>query len=156
MRVTVLSWQTPLSVDSLMILWKQLGVKKGHADIGTQQARSRACGALSFTSCQQHLQRGCCCCCVRWLQINVDIDDCFHSPLGTKLKFFGPWYGSDEMVDQWVHYVTDDWESLQPGWYEEHGASSSSSNGGSSSSSTTASSGEAAVTALSGSASEQQ
>jgi hypothetical protein len=23
--------------------------------------------------------------------INVDVDDCFHSPLGTKLKFFGPW-----------------------------------------------------------------
>eukprot|EP00775_Hariotina_reticulata_P011612 gene11612-11756_t len=32
--------------------------------------------------------------------INVDIDNCFHSPLGTKLKFFGPWYGSDEMVDR--------------------------------------------------------
>jgi hypothetical protein len=78
-------------------------------------------------------------CC--WLQINVDIDDCFHSPLGTKLKFFGPWYGSDEMVDQWMHYVTDDWDSLQPGWYEEHAdgsitkssSSSSSAAGGSSS-----------------------
>lgn len=23
--------------------------------------------------------------------INVDVDDCFHSPLGTKLRFFGPW-----------------------------------------------------------------
>jgi len=34
--------------------------------------------------------------------INVDIDNCFHSPLGTKLKFFGPWYGSDEMVDRLV------------------------------------------------------
>lgn len=34
--------------------------------------------------------------------INVDIDNCFHSPLGTKLKFFGPWYGSDDMVDRSV------------------------------------------------------
>eukprot|EP00878_Enallax_costatus_P016667 GHUV01017487.1.p1 GENE.GHUV01017487.1~~GHUV01017487.1.p1 ORF type:complete len:202 (+),score=66.25 GHUV01017487.1:887-1492(+) len=52
--------------------------------------------------------------------INVDIDDCFHSPLGARLKFFGPWYGSDEMVDQWMHWVTDDWEALQPGDYHEH------------------------------------
>lgn len=24
------------------------------------------------------------------------------------------------MVDQWMHWVTDDWETLQPGDYEEH------------------------------------
>lgn len=29
-------------------------------------------------------------------------------------------YGSDEMVDQWMHWVTDDWEALQPGDYHEH------------------------------------
>jgi hypothetical protein len=53
--------------------------------------------------------------------INIDIEDCFHSPLGADLSFFGPWYGSPQMVDQWVHYVTDDWASLQPGTYDAEG-----------------------------------
>ena len=48
-------------------------------------------------------------------------------------------YGSDEMVDRWMHWVTDDWDSLQPGNYEEHAAAaaapdSNSSNGSRSSS----------------------
>jgi len=54
--------------------------------------------------------------------INVDIEDCFHSPLGSKLSIFGPWYGSEEMVDRWMHYVTDDWSTLQPGDYLEAAA----------------------------------
>lgn len=49
--------------------------------------------------------------------INVDLEGVFHSPLGTKLPFFGPWYGSPEFLDLWAHYVSDDWESLQPGDY---------------------------------------
>lgn len=61
--------------------------------------------------------------------INIDLDGCFHSPLGAKA--LGPWYGSDEMVDAWMHWVSDDWDSLTPGNFEEHpqqaGASSSSS-----------------------------
>ncbi|KAF6251645.1 hypothetical protein COO60DRAFT_596307 [Scenedesmus sp. NREL 46B-D3] len=91
--------------------------------------------------------------------INVDIDDCFHSPLGTKLKFFGPWYGSDEMVDQWMHYVTDDWGSLQPGWYDEHSDSSNTSSSSSSSSSIAAgstSSGHDQAVAVSAGVPEQQ
>jgi hypothetical protein len=51
--------------------------------------------------------------------INVDIEDCFHSPLGSKLPIFGPWYGSEEMVGRWMHYVTDEWSTLQPGDYVE-------------------------------------
>jgi hypothetical protein len=91
------------------------------------------------------------------LQINVDIDDCFHSPLGTKLKFFGPWYGSDEMVDQWMHYVTDDWDSLQPGWYEEHaGGSTTKSSISSSSSGTAGSSGSSEAVPVSAGVPEQQ
>jgi len=35
---------------------------------------------------------------------------------------FGPWYGSQEMVDRWVHYVTDEWSTLQPGDYVEAAA----------------------------------
>lgn len=41
-------------------------------------------------------------------------------------------YGSDEMVDRWMHWVTDDWDSLAPGNYEEHAASSSNGSNGSS------------------------
>jgi hypothetical protein len=26
------------------------------------------------------------------------------------------------MVDRWMHWVTDDWDKLQPGNYEEHAA----------------------------------
>lgn len=51
--------------------------------------------------------------------INVDLEGVFHSPLGAKLPFFGDWYGSESVVDLWLHYVTDDWESLQPGDYQE-------------------------------------
>jgi hypothetical protein len=43
-------------------------------------------------------------------------------------------YGSDEMVDRWMHWVTDDWDSLQPGNYEEHAAAAANGSSGSSSS----------------------
>lgn len=42
-------------------------------------------------------------------------------------------YGSDEMVDRWMHWVSDDWDSLQPGNYEEHAAAATNGNGSSSS-----------------------
>jgi hypothetical protein len=54
--------------------------------------------------------------------INVDLEGVFHSPLGAQLPFFGPWYGSPEFLDSWAHYLTDDWESLQPGTYLEPSA----------------------------------
>lgn len=38
--------------------------------------------------------------------LNVDLEGAFHSPLGTKLSFLGPWYGSDEFLGQWVHHIT--------------------------------------------------
>lgn len=63
--------------------------------------------------------------------INVDIDNCFHSPLGATLPLFGPWYGSEEMVQRWLHYVTDDWDTLQPGAYLETGRDTVQSNGSS-------------------------
>jgi hypothetical protein len=42
-------------------------------------------------------------------------------------------YGSDEMVDRWMHWVNDDWDSLQPGNYEEHATAATNGNGSSSS-----------------------
>lgn len=33
----------------------------------------------------------------------LTLEQCFHSPLGEKLPFFGPWYGSEQMLDKWVH-----------------------------------------------------
>ncbi len=31
--------------------------------------------------------------------LNVNLDGAFHSPLGAKLSFLGPWYGSNEVRD---------------------------------------------------------
>lgn len=50
--------------------------------------------------------------------INVDLDGAFHSPLGAKLPFLGPWYGSPEYLPYWAHYISDDWDSLAPGTYQ--------------------------------------
>lgn len=47
--------------------------------------------------------------------INLEIDGAFHSPLGAKLEFFGPWYGSEEFLDQWVHWLDEDWGALSSG-----------------------------------------
>ncbi|PNW80345.1 hypothetical protein CHLRE_07g313550v5 [Chlamydomonas reinhardtii] len=40
--------------------------------------------------------------------LQVDLEGVFHSPLGEKLPFFGPWYGSDEVLERWVHHLTGD------------------------------------------------
>ncbi|KAG2441158.1 hypothetical protein HXX76_004010 [Chlamydomonas incerta] len=40
--------------------------------------------------------------------LQVDLDGVFHSPLGEKLPFFGPWYGSDQVLERWVHHLTGD------------------------------------------------
>ncbi len=29
-----------------------------------------------------------------------------RSPLGEKLPFFGPWYGSEPVLEQWVHHIS--------------------------------------------------
>ncbi|KAG2496478.1 hypothetical protein HYH03_005304 [Edaphochlamys debaryana] len=36
----------------------------------------------------------------------VDLEGVFHSPLGEQLPFFGPWYGSPQILEQWVHHLT--------------------------------------------------
>jgi hypothetical protein len=36
-------------------------------------------------------------------------------------------YGSDEIVDRWMHWVSDDWDTLTPGNYEEPAPAASSS-----------------------------
>jgi hypothetical protein len=37
--------------------------------------------------------------------LNLDLEGAFHSPLGSKVSFLGPWYGSDEFLGQWVEHV---------------------------------------------------
>ncbi|KAG1676946.1 hypothetical protein FOA52_014822 [Chlamydomonas sp. UWO 241] len=37
--------------------------------------------------------------------LNIDLDGAFHSPLGSKVKFLGPWYGSPEYLAQWAHHL---------------------------------------------------
>jgi hypothetical protein len=59
-------------------------------------------------------------------------------------------YGSDEMVDRWMHWVTDDWDSLAPGNYEEHAANSSNGSSTTSSSSKDATAPVAASAAAKG------
>jgi len=54
--------------------------------------------------------------------INVELEGAFHSPLGAKLPFLGPWYGSEQYLSQWSHYLTDDPSSLKPGTYVETAA----------------------------------
>ncbi|KXZ45196.1 hypothetical protein GPECTOR_57g486 [Gonium pectorale] len=36
----------------------------------------------------------------------LDLDGVFHSPLGEQLPFFGPWYGSEQVLGQWLHLLT--------------------------------------------------
>ncbi|GLC45176.1 hypothetical protein PLESTB_000427400 [Pleodorina starrii] len=38
----------------------------------------------------------------------VDLEGVFHSPLGEKLPFFGPWYGSPQVLKQWLPHLTGD------------------------------------------------
>lgn len=38
--------------------------------------------------------------------LNVDLEGVFHSPLGEKLPFFGAWYGSEQVLPQWLHHAT--------------------------------------------------
>lgn len=38
--------------------------------------------------------------------LQVDLEGAFHSPLGEKLPFLGPWYGSAPYLGQWLHHVT--------------------------------------------------
>eukprot|EP00955_Chlamydomonas_euryale_P083349 363842-Chlamydomonas_euryale.AAC.5 len=42
--------------------------------------------------------------------INVDLEGAFHSPLGARVSFLGPWYGSPEFLSQWVHHLGIDSE----------------------------------------------
>jgi hypothetical protein len=53
--------------------------------------------------------------------VNLEIDGAFHSPLGAKLAYFGPWYGSDEFLGAWVRWVDSDWGALSSGegWSSE-------------------------------------
>ncbi|GLI69690.1 hypothetical protein VaNZ11_014378 [Volvox africanus] len=36
----------------------------------------------------------------------VDLEGVFHSPLGEQLPFFGPWYGSQKVLELWLHHLT--------------------------------------------------
>jgi hypothetical protein len=40
--------------------------------------------------------------------VNVDVSGAFHSPLGSKLSFLGPWYGDDPYIQTWVDWVDGD------------------------------------------------
>jgi hypothetical protein len=44
--------------------------------------------------------------------LQVDLEGVFHSPLGAKLPFLGPWYGSEGVVEQWLHHVVGEGEEL--------------------------------------------
>lgn len=37
--------------------------------------------------------------------LNLDLEGVFHSPLGEKLPFFGPWYGSPEVLPRWLQHA---------------------------------------------------
>lgn len=41
--------------------------------------------------------------------VNIDLEGIFHSPLGEKLPYFGPWYGSDDAMRRWLPYAVGDW-----------------------------------------------
>ncbi len=46
--------------------------------------------------------------------LNIDLDGCFHSPLGSSLGVFGPWYGSEEMLPAWEHLIAGEWGPAVP------------------------------------------
>ncbi len=58
--------------------------------------------------------------------VNLEIEGCFHSPLGSKLAFLGPWYGSEEFLGAWVDWVDGDWAALSSGEAPGSAADSSS------------------------------
>jgi hypothetical protein len=37
--------------------------------------------------------------------LNIDLEGAFHSPLGSKVSFLGPWYGSEKFLSQWVEHI---------------------------------------------------
>jgi hypothetical protein len=37
--------------------------------------------------------------------LNINLEGAFHSPLGAKVSFLGPWYGSEQFLSQWVHLL---------------------------------------------------
>ncbi|GFR40829.1 hypothetical protein Agub_g1304, partial [Astrephomene gubernaculifera] len=43
----------------------------------------------------------------------VDLEGVFHSPLGERLPFFGPWYGSEQVLDLWFHHLTGEDEEKE-------------------------------------------
>lgn len=47
--------------------------------------------------------------------VNLEIDGAFHSPLGSKIAYLGPWYGSDEFFGAWANWVDGDWGALSSG-----------------------------------------
>ncbi|KAF5827796.1 hypothetical protein DUNSADRAFT_18711 [Dunaliella salina] len=53
---------------------------------------------------------------------SVNLEGVFHSPIGEKLPFFGPWYGSASVVPRWVHYI----DSSEPVPLDENSADGSS------------------------------
>uniref|UniRef100_A0A7S3VNG6 GPI inositol-deacylase n=1 Tax=Dunaliella tertiolecta TaxID=3047 RepID=A0A7S3VNG6_DUNTE len=53
---------------------------------------------------------------------SVNLEGVFHSPIGEKLPFFGPWYGSASVVPRWVHYL----DSSEPAPLNESSAEDSS------------------------------
>ncbi|GAX73111.1 hypothetical protein CEUSTIGMA_g564.t1 [Chlamydomonas eustigma] len=38
--------------------------------------------------------------------LNINLNGAFHSPLGAKVSFLGPWYGSEEYLSQRVHLLS--------------------------------------------------
>ncbi|KAI8476904.1 MAG: hypothetical protein J3K34DRAFT_455504 [Monoraphidium minutum] len=47
--------------------------------------------------------------------VNLELDGAFHSPLGSKLAYLGPWYGSDEFLGAWAGWVDGEWGALSSG-----------------------------------------
>lgn len=47
--------------------------------------------------------------------VNIELEGAFHSPLGSKLSYLGPWYGSPEFLGDWVDWVDGDWGPLSSG-----------------------------------------
>jgi hypothetical protein len=47
--------------------------------------------------------------------VNLEVEGAFHSPLGSKLAYFGPWYGDEAFLPAWADWVDGDWGALSSG-----------------------------------------
>jgi hypothetical protein len=47
--------------------------------------------------------------------VNLEVEGAFHSPLGSKLAYFGPWYGDAAFLPAWADWVDGEWGALSSG-----------------------------------------